>query len=158
MATKLLELQPYKTMVVHALINFCNLNSQNNWYWGAENPRCIHKLPLHDEKIGVWCAISASRIIGHIFYNDTLNGARYVNKTQSQFFAKPTEEERLYGVFGDCVISCGLWPPSSPDLTPCDFYLWGILQDKVYKTNPHTLEKLRSNVRLLQFLWKNSTE
>ena len=25
-------------------------------------------------------------------------------------------------VFGDRVISCGLWPPRSPDLTPPDFF------------------------------------
>jgi hypothetical protein len=39
-----------------------------------------------------------------------------------------------------------IWPrirrvfgPSSPDLTPCDFRLWGDLQDKLNKMNPHTL-------------------
>jgi hypothetical protein len=25
------------------------------------------------------------------------------------------------------------WPPSSPDLTPCDFYLWVYLKDQVYQ-------------------------
>jgi hypothetical protein len=29
---------------------------------------------------------------------------------------------------------------------PCDFYLWGSLKYKVYKTNSHTLEKLRYNI------------
>ncbi|CAI6344004.1 unnamed protein product [Macrosiphum euphorbiae] len=24
------------------------------------------------------------------------------------------------------------WPPRSPDLTPCDFALWGILKDRVF--------------------------
>ncbi|KAJ9575347.1 hypothetical protein L9F63_025702, partial [Diploptera punctata] len=32
-------------------------------------------------------------------------------------------------------------------LTVCDFYLWGSLKDKVYKTNPHTLEELKNNIR-----------
>ena len=27
--------------------------------------------------------------------------------------------------------STGLWPPRSPDLSTCDFYLWGNLKDKV---------------------------
>ena len=26
------------------------------------------------------------------------------------------------------------WPPRSPDLTPCDFFLWGNLKSKVYAT------------------------
>jgi hypothetical protein len=57
------------------------------------------------------------------------------------------EEEKTYGYFmQDCatahtatysinvlnevsenrLISCGLWPARSPDLNPCDFYLWEI--------------------------------
>jgi hypothetical protein len=157
------------------------VNSQNNQYWSAENPRLIHELPLHDEEIGVSCAISACRIIRPVIYDDSLNAARYVNNILSPFFTKLTEEERLYGVFqqdsataymahmslealqvvfSGRVISCGLWPPCSPDLTPCDSYLWGSLKDKVCKSNPHILEELRSNIRceIQQFLGKNSRE
>jgi hypothetical protein len=38
--------------------------------------------------------------------------------------------------------------------------LWGSLKDKVYKTNPHTLEELRHNTaaRFKQFPGKNSRE
>lgn len=25
------------------------------------------------------------------------------------------------------------WPPRSPDLTPCDFFLWGYIKDFAYK-------------------------
>ena len=25
-----------------------------------------------------------------------------------------------------------LWPPRSPDLTPCDFFLWGFMKGLVY--------------------------
>jgi hypothetical protein len=24
------------------------------------------------------------------------------------------------------------WPPHSPDLTPCDFWLWGMVKERVY--------------------------
>jgi hypothetical protein len=27
-------------------------------------------------------------------------------------------------------------PPPSPDLTPCDFFLWGYLKAKVYEQRP----------------------
>jgi hypothetical protein len=74
------------------------VNSQNR-YWSAENPRLIHELPLHDEKIGVLCAISAHTIIGPIFYDNTVNAARYVNGILSPFFTELAEEERLYSVF-----------------------------------------------------------
>ena len=26
-----------------------------------------------------------------------------------------------------------LWPPRSPDLTPCDVFLWGYVKDNAYK-------------------------
>jgi hypothetical protein len=58
----------------------------------------------------------------------------------------PASLEALWEIIGDQVISCGLLTPRSPDLTPYDFYLWGILKAKVYKTNPHTLEELRNNI------------
>jgi hypothetical protein len=39
------------------------VNSQNNRFWSAENPGCIQESPLHDERIGFWCAICTRRII-----------------------------------------------------------------------------------------------
>jgi hypothetical protein len=47
-------------------------------------------------------------------------------------------------VFGDQVTD--QWPPHSPDLNPCDFYLWGMLKDKVYVNNPHMAEGLKENI------------
>jgi hypothetical protein len=40
-----------------------------------------------------------------------------------------------------------LWPACSPDLTPCNFYLWGNLRDKVYRMNPHTEEELKKHTK-----------
>jgi hypothetical protein len=64
----------------------------------------------------------------------------------------------LEGVFGDRVIRRGLWQARSPDLNPYDFYLWGNLKDKVYRTNPDTEEELKENIlrEILKFLRMNS--
>ena len=35
------------------------------------------------------------------------------------------------------------WPPNSPDLTPTDFFLWGVVKIKVYEINPHTVNELK---------------
>jgi hypothetical protein len=43
----------------------------------------------------------------------------------------------------DRIIIKGFWPPRSPDLNPCDFYLWGKLRNIVYANNPHDLEALK---------------
>ncbi|KAJ4452056.1 hypothetical protein ANN_03572 [Periplaneta americana] len=40
-----------------------------------------------------------------------------------------------------------LWPPRSPDLTPCDFYLWEYIKDRVYVPPlPQTLVQLRERI------------
>jgi len=35
-----------------------------------------------------------------------------------------------------------LWPPNSPDLNPVDYAVWGILQDRVYKSEVKDVEEL----------------
>jgi hypothetical protein len=40
-----------------------------------------------------------------------------------------------------------LWSPRSPDLTPADFFLWGLLKGKVYKNTPRTIEQLKDVIR-----------
>ena len=58
--------------------------------------------------------------------------------------------DRLNAVFGnDRVIGLGHdmeWPPRSPDLTPCDFFLWGYLKGKVFSSPPHDVNILRQRV------------
>lgn len=38
------------------------------------------------------------------------------------------------------------WPPRSPDLNPCDFWLWGYLKSTVYGDNPHNLAELKDAI------------
>ena len=39
------------------------------------------------------------------------------------------------------------WPPRSPDLTPCDFLLWGFFEDSVYVPQlPTSLKELRDQI------------
>lgn len=144
-----------------------HVSTQNNRYWATENPHMIHEVPHHAAKVGVWCAVSALRIIGPIFYDTTVDSHVYVNSILNNFFPLLTRNERLCGwfqqdsatahtaensmhelrsVYGDRIISRGLWPPRSPDLSPCDFYLWGTLKNKVYASNPHTLQELKDSI------------
>jgi hypothetical protein len=39
-----------------------------------------------------------------------------------------------------------MWPPKSPDLTSLDFFLWGLLKDRVYGNKPHMLQDLKGNI------------
>jgi len=39
------------------------------------------------------------------------------------------------------------WPPRSPDLTPCDFFLWGFVNDTVFVPPlPANLQDLRNRI------------
>ncbi|GBM80600.1 hypothetical protein AVEN_151507-1 [Araneus ventricosus] len=39
-----------------------------------------------------------------------------------------------------------VWPPSSPDVNPCDFFLWGHLKLLVYMTPVGTPEDLKARI------------
>lgn len=49
---------------------------------------------------------------------------------------------RVISRFGDVE-----WPPRSPDLSMCDFFLWGHLKARVYNEKPRTLEELKAAIR-----------
>jgi hypothetical protein len=55
------------------------------------------------------------------------------------------------GLFPNHVISRHgdiAWPPRSPDLTACDFFLWGYLKSRVYQEEPpRTIEALKQRIR-----------
>lgn len=56
---------------------------------------------------------------------------------------------RIRQVFGARVAALGHdqeWPARSPDLTPCDYFLWGYIKQKVYKTPPATIADLRRRI------------
>lgn len=97
----------------------------------------------------------------------TINAEKYWEELILPFLDKLTRQERHHGyfqqdgapphtanvnlkrlseVFPNRVISTGLWPPRSPDLSPLDFYLWGATKEKVYKRRPHNLEDLQQHI------------
>ena len=58
---------------------------------------------------------------------------------------------RLHELFGNRIVALHEdieWPPRSPDLTPCDFFLWGYLNDRVFKTPPTDIADLRRRIEM----------
>jgi hypothetical protein len=53
----------------------------------------------------------------------------------------------LKDMFPGRVISQGLWPPRSPDLSPPDFFLWGHLKSVVYLKHPQTLADFQAHIK-----------
>ena len=52
----------------------------------------------------------------------------------------------IQSFLGDRVISKGLWPPRSPDLTPPDYFLWRYLKGRIYQNEPRTIDALKANI------------
>jgi len=55
----------------------------------------------------------------------------------------------MRAMFPDHLISrCGdvPWPPQSPNLSMCDFFLWGYLKSRVYEGKPWTLEETKGAI------------
>ena len=38
------------------------------------------------------------------------------------------------------------WPPHSPDLSPCEFFLWGYVKSKVYVSPPTSIDDLKAKI------------
>ena len=71
--------------------------------------------------------------------------------------------EALHKVYDTRVIGLGYpkfaregleWPPYSPDLNPCDFFLWGYIIDHCYTESPQTVDDLVRAIKKTEILEK----
>ncbi len=72
-----------------------SLNKQNNLLWLKERPVDWIERPLQDEKVLVWCAISAKKIYGPFFFECTVNQHTYLDMLKIFFLAKAAQNHRL---------------------------------------------------------------
>jgi len=113
-------------------------NKQNNRVWAAERPETAKERPLHDKKVHIWVAISASSVYGPYYFEGTINGDKYLHmlmnffwkhhcqmkNSHNYYFMKdgaPAHQDKvvqsyLAEKFGDKFISKDKWPSRSPDL------------------------------------------
>ncbi|GFV83887.1 uncharacterized protein TNCV_387951 [Trichonephila clavipes] len=108
-----------------------SVDTPNCRIWATENPRTVVETPLHDEKVTVWVGFTTSTVIGPFFFEEMRD---------SGFVTATVTGERLFG--DDRVPSHHFhhaWPPRSPDLSPCNYWLWGYLKSQVYRDRPTSL-------------------
>jgi hypothetical protein len=142
------------------------VSKQNCRYWASENPRGLHERPLHSPKVTVWCVIGKCGIIGPFFFEEngitvTVTSARYIGML-NHFLIPELQRRRinlrylwfqqdgatahtarasmdvLQAMFPKHVISRFgdvSWP-RSPDMSICDYFLWGYLKSRVYEGKP----------------------
>jgi hypothetical protein len=144
-------------------------NTQNNRIWSESHPCVGLEDPLHDQKVLVWSAISTNRVFGSYFFDNTVNQENYLEMLKKYFWPnlkRTPNYEKFYfqqdgatphtatatqtwlrGKFGPKFIDKHSWPPRSPDLNACDFYLWGYLKTRVYNPLPKSIEDLKANIQ-----------
>ena len=113
--------------------------------------------------------MTADRLIGPFIIKETMNGERYLNMLINDIWpvlrdhpelrmmcdGAPAHFERnvrdwMDTHFHNRWIGRGgpiAWSARSPDLTPCDFFLWGWVKNKVYKTLPENTDELATSIR-----------
>lgn len=151
------------------------VSSQNCRHWSAENPEfIINAKRQYSQKINVWCGILSDSIIGPFFFENNLNANRFLTFLRNDFWNAiddlPLQNryQLKFQLDGSPVHNAVLvrewldenfenhwigrnsplieWPARSPDLTPLDFFLSGVLKEKVYKSRPQTVQELRDRI------------
>ncbi|CAF4941144.1 unnamed protein product [Rotaria sp. Silwood1] len=119
-------------------INGC-VNRHNCVYWSDTNPHFIIEQKLNVPQAIVWGGIWSNDVVGPLFLKQDGAPPHYGEIVR----------DYLDDIFVDWIGRRGTveWPPRSPDLTPCDFSLWGIMKDRVYAQSSHYVNHLKSLIK-----------
>ena len=153
-----------------------HVNRHNCVYWSEENPHEIIEKELNVPGITVWGGITSAGLVGPFFFESTVTGALYLKMLQEKVWSVISQREHIgelyfqqdgapphYATivrnwlddnFPNRWIGCRgpvEWPPRWPDLSPPDFFLWGVLKNAVYAHKPRTVGQLKE---FIQLEWK----
>lgn len=147
------------------------VNKHNLHYWSRENPKVFVEKPHDRRSVTVWAMIDHTGVLGFDVSEQTMNGDRYCHVLRQHvipFFRQRENSNRYYQQDGApphystaarTILNEQLpgrwigrrgsveWPPRSPDLTVCDFFLWGALRDLVYARLPRNTAELTRYIR-----------
>jgi transposase len=149
-------------------------NQHNNHIWATENPFAVHpRAHQHRFGINLWAGVIDNNLVGPFTLPARVNAENFLQFLQNDFqvlledlplvilrqmwlqmdgapphfgrivrdWCNETYPNRWIGRGGAIA-----WPPRSPDLNPCDFFLWGHLQNFVYATPIANLEELTERI------------
>ena len=144
------------------------VNRHYHRYWAPKNPRWTLEKWLHSPRTTVWAAIRQGGVFGPFFFDECINSERYLSLLQNEFWPKILENEIENSItfmpdgapphwglqvrerLNETLRWMGrgspnmLWPTRSLNLTPCDYFMWGLLKSKFYKSKPTTIQDLKS--------------
>ncbi|UYV60168.1 LONRF2 [Cordylochernes scorpioides] len=118
-------------------------------------------MPLHQPRVTVWCGFTSFLLLGHFSLKKSMEELLkpFLKAIPILQDKQPLSEIAFMQEGGPPPISRGAkqllkdtlgedrvisrhfihqWPSRSPDLTPCDFGLWGYIKSRVYRCRPTT--------------------
>lgn len=149
------------------------VNRHNCVIWSYENPKAVIPRKLHPEKICVWMGFSSDYKLEPYFFQSTVDQQQYSDMIRDHLIPYLQANQKMDSVIfqhdgapphfsrtvrsllasnfdEDHIIGRGYgipWPPRSPDLTPVDFYFWGMLKARVYhQFRPSSLQELQQRI------------
>lgn len=144
-----------------------HVNRHNCVYWNTTNQHVVIGRQINQPGLTVWGGISSDGLIGPIFFDTTVNGEIYLNLLRTiiptlkqrcdfneMYFMQdgaPPHYASPVRTFLDQIFPSRWlgrrgaieWPPRSPDLTPMDFFVWGVVKDDVYGRKPSTVREMK---------------
>lgn len=144
-----------------------HVNRHNCVYWSDTNPHYVIEQELNAPGVTVWRGIWSHGVVGPYFFESTVTSDNYLQMLRNSIIPVVEEHQNFetmiwqqdgapphYGqrvreylddTFAQWMGRRGTieWPARSPDLTPCDFSLWGIIKDHVYAGKPRDVEHLK---------------
>lgn len=144
--------------------------------WAQENPRWVGAVnEVGPEKIMAWAGIVGTHIIGPFFFDANVTGETYLDMllgnilpalhrngfdSQDICYMHDGAPAHITADVRQCLDDSfhswigrgngtGLflnWPPRSPDLNMLDFFLWGVLQHRVFIQEHASIEDLSNAI------------
>lgn len=150
------------------------VNRHNFHYYATENPHYLRESHSQNRwSVNVWGGVFGDRVVGPVFLNNTLNGMIYEEFLRNELMnildnfplailprmwlqhdgAPPHNFQGARNFLNEQYPNKWIgrggpisWPARSPDLTKCDFFLWGFVKDKVYSSPPTTINDMKNRI------------
>ena len=153
------------------------VNRHNTRIWGSQNLHALIEMERDSPKVNVFCAIFRRCVFGPFFFaKDNVTGKVYLDMLENWLMPQLADEEvqgyiyqqegapphwhkevreylnehlpgRWVGHAAATDNTFCTWPPQSPDLTVCDFFLWGFVKYNVHVPPlPKTVLELRERI------------
>ena len=148
-----------------------SVNRHNSVYYSTENPHKIVEKGVNSPSLCVWAGLNVNGLIGPFFFQETVTGQSYLSMLSDYLWPTLNIQQQQELIFQQdgapphyaLVVRNWLdfnlpnrwigrrgsfceWPARSPDLTPLDFFLWGVIKHKVYTVRVETVDELKMRI------------